>query len=433
MLSWHYITSTEYKAASEAEKSADKLFFLSDTHQIYRGTENFTESVILYTDEPTVKSVGKLYINSTTLEGRIWTGAAWQTVIQPVQATLDKADTSKPVSGKAVADHVETVRAALQKSIDALGGSSDVMKSLAYTDASNTLTYTTADGETHDITLTNVGMDLKFNKATGKLEVLNAAGTVVGKGVNLDIERFVHGGEYDTTTKNIILYFDDAKTDKVTIPAAALVDTYTAGDDTTTAHVDITDNKVTVSVRVSAEKGNILVAKEDGLYVGAVDQSGKMDKDTDAVAENLAKFDANGNAVDAGIIAGGAELAAAPVATTLATEAAVGAIRTALQTSIATKMNKVAADAKGQVIIAAEDGDAQASGKTIGGSTFNTTPNANTLATEAGVSAYVGDYAVAKTDVVAAASLAAAVGTASDTKVASEKALVDSLTWKTTV
>ncbi len=433
MLSWHYITSAQYKAAAEEEKTSEKLFFLSDTKEIYRGTESFTESVILFTTEPESPAVGKLYINSTTLEGKMWNGTAWTTVIQPVQATLDKADTAKPVSGKAVADHVEAVRAALQESIDALGGSSDLVKSIAYSDSTNTVTYTTADGETHDVVLTNVGMDLKFNKTTGKLEVLNAAGTVLGKGVNLDIERFVHSGEYDTETQNIILYFNDDKTDKVEIPAAALVDTYTAGDDTTTAHVDITENKVTVSVKISAAEGNILVAKEDGLYVGAVDQSAKMDKDTDAVVGNLAKFDANHNAVDAGLIAGGATLATKPVATTLATEAAVEAIRSGLQTNIDKKMNKVATSAAGQIIVASASGDAEASGKKLGGDTFAATPNGTTLATEGGVAGYVQGYAVAKTNIAAAASMATTVGTASDDKVASEKALVQSMTWKTTV
>ena len=50
---------------------------------------------------------------------------------------------------------------------------------------------------------------------------------------------------------------------------------------------------------------------------------GKMDKDTDATANNLAKFDAAGNAVDAGVSVGGATLAADPAATVLATEAAI--------------------------------------------------------------------------------------------------------------
>ena len=59
-----------------------------------------------------------------------------------------------------------------------------------------------------------------------------------------------------------------------------------------------------------------------------------MDKDADAVENNLAKFDANGNAVDAGVKAGGATLAAEPDSTTLATEAAVSAVKSALETKV---------------------------------------------------------------------------------------------------
>ena len=106
MLTWHYITRAAYDAASETDKSSDKLFFLSDTKEIYRGTESFTESVILYTTEPTTKAVGKLYINATTLEGKIWNGSAWTTVIQPVVSTVDASNTVNPVSGKGIAEFV---------------------------------------------------------------------------------------------------------------------------------------------------------------------------------------------------------------------------------------------------------------------------------------------------------------------------------------
>ena len=108
MITWHYITRATFDAASVEEKTSDKLFFLSDTKEIYRGTQSFTESVIMHAEEPTVKAVGKLYINSNTLEGRIWNGSAWTTVIQPVQATMAATNTNLPVSGKAVGDYVKT-------------------------------------------------------------------------------------------------------------------------------------------------------------------------------------------------------------------------------------------------------------------------------------------------------------------------------------
>lgn len=76
------------------------------------------------------------------------------------------------------------------------------------------------------------------------------------------------------------------------------------GEATNTADTTVADNKVKVDVKVSAEEGNILSAKEDGLYasVTEVDISGKADKlvnpeDGDAVikAGQILVDDGNGN------------------------------------------------------------------------------------------------------------------------------------------
>ena len=46
MMSWHIVTSAEYKLGN---KVAEDLYFLSDTKEIYRGAVPFTEGVVLYT------------------------------------------------------------------------------------------------------------------------------------------------------------------------------------------------------------------------------------------------------------------------------------------------------------------------------------------------------------------------------------------------
>ena len=82
-----------------------------------------------------------------------------------------------------------------------------------------------------------------------------------------------------------------------------LVDTYTAkaGDGTATVIVD--GYEISVNVNVSAEAGNILQKKADGLYVAAPDTSDKADKVKGATAGNLATLDASGNIVDSGVSA----------------------------------------------------------------------------------------------------------------------------------
>lgn len=447
MLTWHYVTRAQYDAAADGEKSADKLFFLSDTKEIYRGTQPFTESVILYTSEPTSKAVGKLYVNATTLEGRIWNGSAWTTVIQPVQATVDTADTAKPVSGKAVADYVA-------EELAKVTASDGLVANVEYVADSNGLKVTMADGTSDTIPMTNVAADLVYNKTTGLLQVKNASGTAIGTGINLDLERFVSEASYDHASGTITLKFNDDQ-DPLTIDIGDLVDTYTAKNSTTVA-LTVTGNEFVAEAIVSAAEGNQLQKTDSGLFVAATDLSAysttaqmeeyvgaqveaeadraaaeeakKANKVSDATAGALAALTADGDLAQAAVAVGGATLADAPSASVLATEAAVAAIRTALQTSIDAKMDKVGAGHTDEIIVADADGNASASGYKAGGATM-ANKDAATLATEAGVVAYVEGYAVAQADVVEAVDAAAA----STTKVTSEAAVVDALTWKTSV
>ena len=404
MLNWYYVTKAQYKAA--ATHSADNLYFLSDTKEIYRGDDLFTQSVIMYTgDLPTTPAVGQLYINETTLEGKTYTGTAWKTVIKAVSDTVT-ADGTNPVSGKAVAAYVtDALKTAAAEAQAAF-------KEVSYSKTTNKLTFTSNDGKTHEVEIDNLPVDLTFDKSgtdgTGLLQLKDKAGNAIGTGVNLDLERFVKSGEYNADTKKITLYFDDKKTEKVEIDATALVDIYT-GKATTTATTAVSaGNEISVDVKISDKTGNILKSDANGLYVDAVDQSAKMDKDADAVAGNLAKFDADGNAVDAGLKAGGAALAETTDATTLATEKAVEAAVSAEETR--------ATAAEGKLNTAV-----QAAQKTADDAAAAVTAEETRATTAEG-----------KLDTA----VKAAQKTADDEVTRAKKAeqdLIDALTWKTTI
>lgn len=404
MLNWYYVTQAQYKAA--ATHSSDNLYFLSDTKEIYRGDDLFTQSVIMYTGElPTAPAVGQLYINETTLEGKTYTGTAWKTVIKAVADTVT-ADGTNPVSGKAVAAYVtDALKAAAAEAQAAF-------KEVAYSKTTNKLTFTSNDGKTHEVEIDNLPVDLAFDKSgtegTGLLQLKDKAGNVIGTGVNLDLERFVKSGEYSAETKKITLYFDDKKTEKVEIDASALVDIYT-GKATTTATTAVSaGNEISVDVKISDKAGNILKSDANGLYVDAVDQSAKMDKDADAVAGNLAKFDADGNAVDAGLKAGGAALAETTDATTLATEKAVEAAVSAEAT------RATAAEGKLNTAVEAAKKAADDAAKAVQAEETRATGVEGTLDT----------------------AVKAAQKTADDEVTRAKKAeqdLIDALTWKTTI
>ena len=404
MLNWYYVTKAQYKAA--ATHSADNLYFLSDTKEIYRGDDLFTQSVIMYTgDLPTTPAVGQLYINETTLEGKTYTGTAWKTVIKAVSDTVT-ADGTNPVSGKAVAAYVtDALKAAAAEAQAAF-------KEVSYSKTTNKLTFTSNDGKTHEVEIDNLPVDLAFDKTgtegTGKLQLKDKAGNVIGTGVDLDLERFVKSGEYDAETKKITLYFDDKKTDKVEIDATALVDIYTGKATTTSTTTVSAGNEISVDVKISDKTGNILKSDANGLYVDAVDQSAKMDKDADAVAGNLAKFDADGNAVDAGLKAGGAALAETTDATTLATEKAVEAAVSAEETRATTAEGKLST-----AVQAAKKAADDAAAAVTAEETRATT-------------------AEGKLDTAVKAAAKAAADEEARAKKA-EQDLIDALTWKTTI
>lgn len=290
LMQWHIVSREQYKAGTPVDGN---LYFITGENVIYRGTELFTKSMDFYTGElPTNPAPNRIYVNSETLEGKMWNGTEWNQVIRPVDATVT-ADGANAVTGKAVADYVKT-------EIEKITGADAAVLTGASWDADNHIfTFAKGTGTPITITLDGVGTKLEYTAATGALCLKDASDNQLGEAIMLDLERFVHGGEYDATTKNIVLYFNSEKTDKVEIPAAALVDTYTA-ESTATIDLSVVANKFKAAVKLSAAENNALEAKEDGLYVPKVDLSGKMDKDVDAVKDNIAVFDENGNVVDSG-------------------------------------------------------------------------------------------------------------------------------------
>lgn len=290
MMNWRFVTSAEYAAGTKVETD---IYFLSDTHEIYRGSDPFTQAVIMYTSLPTTSiATNRLYVNSDTLEGKIHNGTSWSTVIKPVDSTVT-VDGTNPVSSAAVIAYVAT-------KLDGITASSDVVSELSWDGNNQVLTITKGDDSTETITFDGLGVSLSYNTTSGLLQLTDASGDVIGDGVSLDLERFVYSGEYDTETQSIILYFDEAKTESVTIPVGDLVDTYTAEALDNSMSLTVESNVIKGKVKISTASGNIITVEEDGIYVAATDISGKMDKDTDATTGNIAVFDDSGNAIDSG-------------------------------------------------------------------------------------------------------------------------------------
>jgi len=430
MLNWYAIESTAYYAADTSSLSNENLYFLTDTHEIYRGAVPFTDAVVLYTGaKPASPARKKIYIDTATLKGEVYTGTEWVTVIKPVVSTV-VTDGTDPVNSAAVIAYV-------QEQIQNVTGSDGLVSGVTYDKGTVKMTVTMADGSSSNIVLESLGTQLAYDKATGLLQLKDVNGTVLGTGINLDLERYVKGATYDDTNKKIIMWFDDAEsaetsTDKIEIPVGDLVDTYTAGN-TATIAMTVTGNQFTANVIASAAEGNVVELKEDGIYVAATDLSNYQTLVANANTTAIPMLNAQGQIVNGTVSVGGVTLAETPNATTLATELAVSTLvsstKATIDESLANKMNLVAGAAENNVATFATNGQVKDSGKVIGGATLAATPNENTLATEAAVKAAVDaavDGALYDSDI--ATTLTAG---STDAQVASAKAVYDQLTWKT--
>lgn len=354
-------------------KDTNTLYFIEETGQVFRGSKNYSEAVVLYNTDgagnparPASGAVGKLYVDATTLAASAWDGAAYKDVVKPVDATVIESSVN-PVAGGAVKTYVDSAVAAAKSEIT--GVTDKLVKSVAYDATDKQLDITLNDNSVTNVDLTNLAVSMEYASETGLLVLKDKAGTQLSQ-VNLPLEQFVVSGTYESDSKEIVLTLNNDT--EVRIPAASLVDVYTGGN-TDNVKVSVSGaNVITATVVVDPVEGNLLTSSATGLKVMA--DATKMDKLEGATVGAVVVVAADGAAVEASTVTvGGAALEAEPTATKLATEKAVA---DAIATAVA----------------------------------------------DVDLSGYV-----AKTDI----STAIPESAGADTKVASEKAVMDALTWKT--
>lgn len=392
MIKWVVTTSAIYQTLQPKENNA--LYFLSDTQEIFKGDKSFTQATQLVDTFPTNPAQGRIYIDQTTLEGKVWANGTWKTVIEPVAKTLnDQTTEEKAVSGEAIKRYVT------EKVTDAV--TNKFVDGITYDKETKALTYKKGTIST------TVGIEGFVTGVTHDAGVLSF--TVQGSEspieINLPKDNFVKSGSYDKTSKKIILIL--ANDDRVEIPAGDLIDDTEFGN-TKTVNLNVSkEGMVTADVRVSNEGENKLVVKNDGLYVAPTDLSGKLDKVEKNKANEIIVADANGSVRTSGLKAGRDTLGQDPTADTLATEAAVAAIRTTLQQAIDTKFDKVNISKSVPVVGEASD---------------------DRVASEKAVATAINEL---KNDKIDKTNISTSITdkTVSENKVVSEKAVVAALSW----
>lgn len=138
----HYGLQAAYDAIET--KDANKLYFCTDTKKIYKGDIDFSESAVAAAskDSLTVIATDRLYLFADTGSAEFYDGTNWHVVSYKTVTSFNDAtaDDASVATTEAIKEYVASV----------IGGSSDVVKSLATGTNAGTIKYTTADGTVHD-------------------------------------------------------------------------------------------------------------------------------------------------------------------------------------------------------------------------------------------------------------------------------------------
>ena len=338
LLKW-LIASKQADYDAVKSKDTNALYFVEETGAIFKGSVPFGNGVIFYgagqaiTARPATGVLGKIYVDATTLAGYVYNGTAWKQVIYAVDQTVTDSSTN-PVSSAAVKTYVEGLVGE---------GTSKLVKTVAYDAAGVQLQVTLGDDSTTNVPLTAIATSLTYDGGTGKVALLDKAGTKLSE-VNIPLDNFVKSGTYDDVSKEIVLTMQNAS--EVRIPAADLVDVYT-GATSQSATVDVQSNAITVNVKVDSSQ-QLLTVGENGLKVASDPNKLNVIADAAAHENEVLLANADGQVKLSGVKVGGATLAGTPNAVTLATEAAVKALvdsvqanidQAVLKTDIATTLN----------------------------------------------------------------------------------------------
>ena len=251
----HYGLQAAYDAKKAAKTLvANDLYFTSDTLCIYKGENLLSASVEAVTEFPATGAQGRIYVNTDTLESKVWNGTAWTVVSPAIETTL----TGDTATGALV------TAGAIRTYVAGIAGGRDLVKDVAYDETTQKITVTYGDTTTKELLLKEVITGAAYDAKTGNFTFTKANGEAVV--VNTPVENLLKSAAYDEASHVLTLTLEGGET--VDVNLEKLIDTYTA-EATATVDLKVENNKFTANVKVSAEANNVLAAKEDGLYVAA--------------------------------------------------------------------------------------------------------------------------------------------------------------------
>ena len=312
------ISVSEYKKKVSASEIDLRTIYWLDDGTIYTGNNLYGGKVEIIESDPTFPEMNTIYVDKNTLQLKTFNGVSYDVISKGYTISLENISSDDLVpTAKAVASYI-------QNKIQEIVESDSGITSISYVE--NGELSVTKDGETSTIPLNGMTYSPTYDEITRKLTI-----PIVGSSaleINFAKDTAVTAGKYNEDTNEIWLtlaedktYTDESKLIK--IPAQGLIDIYT-GKETNTTSTTVSDtNEISVDVKISAESGNSLSVKSDGLYVNVPSDANKLDKVATGHVDEIITANADGTIKTSGKSIGGDTLVPTPDSNTLATEVAV--------------------------------------------------------------------------------------------------------------
>ena len=296
---------------------ARTIYWLDDG-TIYTGNNLYGGKIQIIESDPDYPEMNTIYVDKNTLSMKTYNGVSYDVISKGYTISVADSSTDELVpTAKAVASYV-------QNKIQAITESGSGVTSISYIE--NGELSVTKDGAVSNIPLNGMAYAPSYDEVTRKLTI-----PIVGDSaleINFAKDTAVTAGKYNKDTNEIWLTLAEDKTftdesKLIKIPAQGLIDIYT-GKETSTTSTTVSDtNEISVDVKVSAESGNSLSVKSDGLYVNVPSDTNKLDKVSIGHVDEIIIANADGTIKTSGKSIGGATLVPTPDENTLATETAV--------------------------------------------------------------------------------------------------------------
>ena len=265
---------------------ASKLYFCTDTGKFYKGSVDFTDSMVVVSEKPVAPLAGKIYFITSTNTVEAYVGGQWRHFMMDIEKST--AGGGSGITDQSTDAKLATA-AAVWEAIEEYATSGDAVKNIVQTTVTDpetsvvskvpgSITITKTDDSTTDLNIEGLLKTPVWDGVARTLTFPNTDGTSyvanIGKDIFIDPtanNRYENG--------NIYLYLNDgtqgSSATEIVIPVTALITDY-FGTDTDSISVDIDNSTHEVSARVnirpdSAEVGseftNALKCNASGMYV----------------------------------------------------------------------------------------------------------------------------------------------------------------------